>query len=387
MTVIHSLPSASVAAGAAIFLAAAVVAKYLLSTRRPRDFPPGPPTILGLGNLHQIPLQQPFRQFQAWAETYGDILGLKVGPMNVVVLRNPVHVREVLEKRGASYAGRPYSYIPSEHVFAEHADKHILNLQHDAFLRRWRTAVNHLLATAGVKQCLPILNATAVTLAHSLLDNDNDEDKDPLSHVRHWALATPLLAITGQRLEDRGPGFAARFFDAQHKWLELLEPGNAPPVDFFPFLRWVPEVFADWKTKAREVREYMLDEYFGYLQTAKGLRYGTDEEASSSSGGLKGFRPLLTKVLEDGGPEPTEKSQGKSFTDAEIAYMGGGLLDAAVDTTLASILSFIMFMASYPDVQAQAFEELDQQCPGKVPSAEDLEKLPYLRACLLEVSV
>jgi hypothetical protein len=78
--------------------------------------------------------------------------------------------------------------------------------------------------------------------------------QNSMDHIKHWALATPLLAITGQRLEDRGKAFADRFFDAQEKWLELLEPGNTPPVDIFPFLRWIPEKLADWKTKARTVR-------------------------------------------------------------------------------------------------------------------------------------
>ena len=46
-----------------------------LQTRRPDGFPPGLPTILGLGNLHQVPTQKAFLKFHEFHETYGDVVG------------------------------------------------------------------------------------------------------------------------------------------------------------------------------------------------------------------------------------------------------------------------------------------------------------------------
>ena len=39
--------------------------------RRPKDYPPGPPTRWLLGNLLQIPKSRPHLQFQKWAKEYG----------------------------------------------------------------------------------------------------------------------------------------------------------------------------------------------------------------------------------------------------------------------------------------------------------------------------
>jgi hypothetical protein len=39
-------------------------------------------------------------------------------------------------------------------------------------------------------------------------------------------------------------GFIDGFFDAQKKWLELLEPGATPRVDVLSFLKYVPKRFA-----------------------------------------------------------------------------------------------------------------------------------------------
>lgn len=367
---------------ASIFAAAIVfgiaVVRYLVSTQRSKDYPPGPPTLLGVGNLHQIPLKQPFIKFHEWSKTYGDIIGLKAGPSNIVVLHNTKYVRELLDKRAAIYSGRPYSYIPAEHVFCQHGDKHILNLQNGPYLRQWRAAVAYLVGPAGLKQTVPMQEATAANLAYKLLDTNPSKT---LEHLKHWALATPLLAISGQRLEDRGSAFADRFFLAQKHWLQLLEPGNAPPVDLFPLLRLVPESFADWKGKARYVREYMFEEYFRYLNTAKGLLgKGRPSKGSSSE-----FRSLMTKILEDREQAKEGKEGERQFTDDDVAYLGGGLLDAAVDTTWASIMAFVMFMAAYPRIQAKVQEEVDRLSPEKPPTGDMVDNLVYTRACLMEV--
>lgn len=214
--------------------------------------------------------------------------------------------------------------------------------------------------------------ATATTLVSKLLETPSES----LDHIKHWALATPLLAITGQRLEDREKEFPNRFFHAQEKWLELLEPGNAPPVDMFPVLRWIPETFANWKTKAKYVQDYMLEEYQGFFETAKGLR-------SRDIGETPAFRSLMTKIIED---QDEQKERANPLSDDEIAYMGGGLLDAAVDTTWATIMSFIMFIAAYPDTQTKAQEDIDRVSLHGPPGGDVIGELPYLRACLFEVS-
>jgi hypothetical protein len=39
--------------------------------RRPKGYPPGPPVLPIIGNLHLMPKKHPHFQFQKWAEEYG----------------------------------------------------------------------------------------------------------------------------------------------------------------------------------------------------------------------------------------------------------------------------------------------------------------------------
>jgi cytochrome P450 len=360
--------------GAATFAAWLLYAtsRYLLSTRRPKNFPPGPPICLGIGNIHQMTSPKPFLQFTEWSNTYGSMVGLKVGPANLIILNDPLHVHEVFCKRGARYSGRGCGFVPRNFVLREDRDRHLLNLSPGPCLRRWRTAANALYDAQGQRQARPTQEATASALAYQLLQGSPE---DSLDHVKQWALATPLGAITGQRLENRGKSFSDRFFLAQHIWLQLLGPGEAALVEMLPCLRWLPEKLAGWKEQAKFVRAYMVDEYSSYLQSAKDL--GDQEQGV----GTYVSRSLLARLL----AENDTKQADSRFTDRDIAWLGGSLIDAAVDTTWATIASLILFLAEHHDKQQKAYSEIYRVSPDYPPDISHLEKLPYLRACVLEI--
>ncbi|KAJ8074884.1 hypothetical protein PM082_019211 [Marasmius tenuissimus] len=65
---------------------------------------------------------------------------------------------------------------------------------------------------------------------------------------------------------------------------------------------------------------------------------------------------------------------------AGIAFVGG------TDTTVSAVLSFILAMVLFPDVQSRAQKELDQIIgSGRLPDFADRDSLPYIKALILEV--
>lgn len=97
------------------FVAIAVVAcLYGLRKvgQRPKDFPPGPPTLPIIGNLHLMPKRQGHHQFKRWAEEYGPIYSLMLGPSQVmVVLSSDQAIKDLLDKRSGIYSSRPEMYL------------------------------------------------------------------------------------------------------------------------------------------------------------------------------------------------------------------------------------------------------------------------------------
>jgi hypothetical protein len=96
------------------FVAVAVaLLVYRLSQvgRRPKDYPPGPPTLPLLGNLHLMPKKEAHLQFQKWAQEYGPVYSLMLGTQVMIVLSSDQAIKDLLDKRSAIYSSRPDMYI------------------------------------------------------------------------------------------------------------------------------------------------------------------------------------------------------------------------------------------------------------------------------------
>lgn len=81
---------------------------------RPSDYPPGPPTLPLIGNLHQIPRQKRHLQFEEWARQYGPIYSLMLGTKVMIVLNSDLVIKDLVDKRGAIYSSRPEAYIAQD---------------------------------------------------------------------------------------------------------------------------------------------------------------------------------------------------------------------------------------------------------------------------------
>jgi hypothetical protein len=79
--------------------------------RRPKNLPPGPPTLPIIGNLHQMPKENVHLQFQKWAQKYGPVYSLVLGTKVTIVLSSDVAVKELLDKRSSIYSSRPDLYF------------------------------------------------------------------------------------------------------------------------------------------------------------------------------------------------------------------------------------------------------------------------------------
>ena len=83
--------------------------------RRLKEYPPGPPTLPVIGNLHQIPSQKRHLQFGKWAQEYGPIYSLMLGTQVYIVLSADYAIRDLVDKRGSIYASRPDLFI-AQHI-------------------------------------------------------------------------------------------------------------------------------------------------------------------------------------------------------------------------------------------------------------------------------
>ncbi|KAK5661856.1 hypothetical protein OQA88_9960 [Cercophora sp. LCS_1] len=345
------------------------ITHFALSTLRPPNFPPGPPVLPLLGHIHLLPFSKSFLTFAKWSRQYGPILGLKFGPLNVVVLSTPSQVRHLFQLHSATYSARPYMAIPCDYVFTSEWSHHP-GFMSIPFQRAQQKACHHHLSSAGLAQLVPIQRTYATILLGELATHPFEEC------FHRWTLGVACALISGTRLAKLGHNWAAEYHNTQKKLLELLEPGGvAPPIDIFPFLAWIPERWAVWKRKARGVRTGVMGTYQALFENAK---RGVEAQVFGGK-----YEPLLARLLR-------ERSEGKGeFTERDIALIGGGLLDGASHTTVGTALYLVQALAAHPEAQRRAQAEVDGVFGREHWPSEDFvfqeEQFPYLRACVLEV--
>jgi cytochrome P450 len=224
--------------------------------------------------------------------------------------------------------------------------------------------VQALFTAREVVNLLPIQNAEATQTTYDLIRSPENYNE----HIQRFTTAVILASVFGQRGERFNSPKVQALYDVQNRFTGILEPGAAPPVDALTFLKYWPERFAPWKKAAKNIRKDQRALYFQLLEETK--------ERMRERRGTGCFMESLIH------------NQPKSGLDDEhIAYIGGILMEAGSDTTSSTLLSFLLGVLQNPTALKRAQEEVDQLCGTKrSPMPEDIENMPYIEACMTEVS-
>ncbi|OAA43301.1 Cytochrome P450 [Metarhizium rileyi] len=357
---------------AALGLCIALLIVYLLVTvgRRGSKLPPGPPTLPIIGNLHQIPTSFTHLKIAEWAKQYGDIFSLKLGPATAVVLTSPRLVKTLVDKKSNIYSHRPTSYIGYD-VISQ--GDHLLLMQYSDKWRECRKLVHQFfMESVVVKNHLALVDAEAVQMVRDFIE-------EPASHMRHPKRFSNSIimslgkffpwALFGTRTPDLSASHMKRLYDLMKDWSGVLEFGNAPPVDVFPFIKYLPErLFGNWRARAHGVSKQMNGLHEEWLNNVV--------ERRKSQGSRNCF---MDHALD-------RKESGKLSLDRHALYfLGGTLMEGGSDTTATALIAFIHAVTKWPEVINKAQSQIDSVVgEDRSPTWEDYAQLPYVAACVKE---
>ncbi|KAH8093927.1 cytochrome P450 [Cristinia sonorae] len=336
-----------------------LVVRVLRIGSRSACLPPGPPTVPVLGNAHMFPQELPHLKLTEWAHEYGDIYSLKLGPSTMVVVSNPRITNDLMIQRSATTSGRQSMQLVNDIT----GGLTLPVMPYGRLFRDFRRAMRDMLSREACVQHLPIQIAESKQLMYDLM-------KAP-HHIRHHAQrysASVVLAVAfGLRAPRYSNSLVSEFFETYRAFENILVPGSAPPIDHFPILNHIPERFAVWKRRSREIREGQRRLWF---KLADICQQRLDEHRPSGC--------FLESVL--------KKKDRYELDHEQIAYLGGNLMEGGSDTTSVFMETFISLMVQYPEVQKRAQEEIDAVVGNsRSPIYADFESLPYLQAVIKEV--
>jgi len=137
----------------------------------------------------------------------------------------------------------------------------------------------------------------------------------------------------------------------------------------FPFLRmipeWVPNYLQPWKVE--ELRRYERERSFWY-----GQRHIVRTNLQAKTASYSWTQENLTME------NSTLNEEEATYAIGMMALIGGTLVSSPIQ-------SWFLAMCHYPEWQKRGQEEVDTVCGDRMPTADDIQNLPVVRAIIREV--
>lgn len=328
---------------------------------------------------------QEFYRYFEWAKKYGGIFSLKIGSGgdSIIVLSSDKYGTAILDKRAAVTSDRPETYAVGKLAFR---NNHLLFMKADQRLRLRRKLIAQVVTeTRCDADHMPFINAEATQFLHDIC-------KYPEHMMEHAPrYSNSIVMALGKSVPEAflrlyfkkdSSRFSLAFYgrtpryDDKHMlelehlnngFLELAEIGATPPVDWLPFLKYVPErLFGNWKSRAIQLRKNLLDLYAPLREKAQKRRDAI------------GSTPSMYDNIRD-------QQDKLNLSDEEIDFLLGNLLEGGTDTVATTTLVFFQAMINFPEVQAAAQKQIDEVVSDtEIPGWGHRDKLPIVTQIVKE---
>ncbi|CAK3874970.1 O-methylsterigmatocystin oxidoreductase [Lecanosticta acicola] len=340
----------------------AIVAVFLRRDRR-LDNVPGPKLnpLIGLG--FKLP-PNATTLFREWADEYGEIFKVRLGWYNWVVINSPEAVRELLEKQAVATSSKAPSPLGHDVVTG---GMRMPTMEYGPRWKAQRSVVRQITSVPMTNTFVPSQEFEMKQLLHDLA-TDNENMKSFYMHMRRFAFSIILTNTFGTRVKHIDHPDVHNAMRSQAILRKTLPPYFI--VDELPPLQKLPEWLQPGRKEAEECAKEVLK-----IKMNLWRRLERQHEAGKAPACYG--REIL---------ESKDHWYKQGLTDVDLAWVAGGLVEAGFETSAATLNSLILHLAAYPRVQAAAQKELMRVVgPDRCPMFEDIQNLPYVRACVKEM--
>lgn len=336
--------------------------KYRLSHSRPQLLPPGPTALPVLGNILSLDTARPWLTFSDWRSTYGDMIYARLLNKPILVINSEEVAKDLFERRSNIYSDRIQSFVYE--AFA--SDFNVLFMPYGD---RWRLH-RRLLHQAFHQAEIPAYHAAQLRSARRMLFSFLQDPSNCESHFRMYSVSFVLSLIYDYEDKAKDNHIA----HAAISYVSLLEDGLAPTalmlMETFPFLLQLPSWFPGATFKRASIKCIQAGQY------VKETLFQHVKEKMSTNDTRCFVADSLNRM------HPSKEDDAVQTAIKEVASIA---FTAASDSTVSTLLVFLLAMVLNPEVQTKAHAEIDRVVgKDRLPDFDDRPALPYVEAILRE---
>eukprot|EP00058_Branchiostoma_floridae_P013847 XP_002599335.1 hypothetical protein BRAFLDRAFT_64310 [Branchiostoma floridae] len=366
-----SLPPADSGALTAALVLVLVSMLVALSRRRPRDFPPAPPGVRAWPLLGHLPAlgPEPHRTLAAWTDSCGDVLGLRFGMSDVVVLNSLEAMREALVAQGDAFSSRPRMFMMD--IFSDGGKGLVFRAFGKSLMEQRKFAMVVFRDILSRPRTESMMIREAQTLASTLAQKAGRPTRV------HDNIGLSLLNVTcslcfGRRFETSDP---------------RVPKINTPAVRVQTGIREVKE-FVRSETEGHKVkfdRENIRDIIDAFVLEMESRRRSGRDLGSFTE---REMEQVIFDLFFTGAETSSTCLRWAVFLmavypDVQVIF---DLFFTGAETSSTCLRWAVFLMAVYPDVQARIHRELDTVLgPDGEVTLDKRAALPFLDATISEV--
>ncbi|RHZ46417.1 cytochrome P450 [Aspergillus thermomutatus] len=282
---------------------------------------------------------------------YGPIICLKYGQRTILSIGSHSVARELLDRRSKLYSSRPRLIIANECVSNGF---HTAMMPYGPQWQTHRRIQTAFLRANWAKHYLLVQDGESLHLLHDLLT-----DNGFAALFQRFSSSLMCTMAYGKRLETPDAPEITTMHTLTHDLTKLIS--NLPLVELFPGLNRLPEWMAPWKRRGRQAHRKTVSFYTELLD--------------------KGRQSPSWNWVQ----EALEQKEAQALSPDELSYVLGILFEAGSDTTTGVLAVFVLAALTAPEAMKTAQAEVDRVVGlQRLPTVDDLEQLPYIRAVALE---
>ncbi|NXO25127.1 CP2J2 protein, partial [Cisticola juncidis] len=345
-----------------IFLFVFLLIMDYMKNRNPKNFPPSPFRLPFLGHLYLMDFKDPVVTVDKLSKRYGDIFGLHMGSMRVVMVNGIRLGKEVLVNQGDKFLDRPDIPIDEE-IFSKMglitSNGHLWKAQRRFTLTTLR---NFGLGKRSVEERI---QEECQCLAEVFRDEQGNPF-NPQLKITNAVSNVICSLIFGNRFEYHDEDFQ-RLLKLMNDTAVLHGSVTSQLYNNFPSLmKYLPGPHQTIFKNGKIVKKFIQEQI---------NKHREDWNPSESRDYIDSY--LL---------EISKGHDSDTFRDEHLLACTLDLMFAGTETTSSTIRWALLFMATNPEIQARVQAEIDAVIgQARLPCLEDRSSLHYTNAVIHEV--